>query len=134
MGKLIKNHWARLISLTAGVYQVAAALQGFFWPKIFWDFATKALDILVKPIPFLPIVNLVLGILIVAWEWPLPWIAGTSIHRSIEARLVVFPLSVLASLLMYQSTNAGLYLLIATFIYFAAYAAGEVSASETVST
>ena len=65
MGKLVKNHWARLIALTAGVYQVAAALQGFFWPKIFWDFATHALDILVKPIPFLPIVNLVFGILIV---------------------------------------------------------------------
>jgi len=62
MGKLIKNHWARLIVLTAAVYQVAAALEGFFWPKIFWDFLTKNLDVAVKPFPILQIINLLMGI------------------------------------------------------------------------
>jgi hypothetical protein len=41
MGRLIKNHLARLIILTAATYQVAAGLHGFFWPKIFWDMWTK---------------------------------------------------------------------------------------------
>lgn len=126
MGKLIKNHWARLIALAAAAYQIAAALEGFFWPKIFWDFATKTLDVLVKPAPVLQLVNLFIGIAVVAWEWPLPLLAGTSFHRSIEARLVVFPLAILSCLLMYQSTDPGIYYIVAMVVYFWAYANGEV--------
>jgi len=126
MGKLIKNHWARLIVLTASVYQVVASIEGFFWPKIFWDFLTKNLDMAVKPVPALQIINLVLGIIGIAWEWPLKFIAGTNLHRSIEARLVVYPLSILAALLLYQGTNAGLYYLIGMGVYFWAYSEGEV--------
>ena len=40
MGKLIKNHLARLIILTAALYQVAAGIHGIFWPKVFWDVFT----------------------------------------------------------------------------------------------
>jgi hypothetical protein len=126
MGKLIKNHWARLIVLTAAVYQIAASLHGFFWPKVFWDFLTKNLDGAVKPVPALQTINLILGILILAWEWPLGFIAGSAVHRSIEARLVVIPLSALAALLMYQGTNAGLYYLIGLGVYFWAFGEGEV--------
>lgn len=129
MGKLIKNHWARLIVLTASVYQVAASLEGFFWPKIFWDFLTKNLDGAVKPFPTLQIINLVLSFLGLAWEWPLAPLVKLlpGLHRSIEARLVIYPLSALASILMYQSTNAGLYYLIGVAVYFWAFCQGEVS-------
>src|SRR3978361_317347 len=114
MGKLIKNHWARLIVLTAAICssiqpfsflsdiqltiplpdQIAAALEGFFWPKIFWDFLTKNLDGAVKPFPVLQIMNLVLGIIALAWEWPLAPVVRMlpGLHRSMEARLVVYPL------------------------------------------
>ncbi|RYP74646.1 hypothetical protein DL771_002912 [Monosporascus sp. 5C6A] len=126
MGRLIKNHWARLITLTAAVYQIAAALEGYFWPKIFWDFLTKALDGAVKPIPALQTINLIMGIAMLAWDWPLPWIAGTSIHRSLEARLAVLPLVALASVLLYQATNAGIYYLVAMVVYFWAYSEGEL--------
>jgi len=126
MGKLIKNHWARLIVLTAGVYQMAAAIEGFFWPKIFFDFLTKNLDGAVKPFPILQIINLLMGIIMVAWEWPLGFIAGTAMHRSIEARLVVLPLTALASALLYQATNPALYYTIALVVYFWAYSEGEV--------
>jgi hypothetical protein len=127
MGKLIKNHWARLIVLTAAIYQVAAALEGFFWPKIFWDFATKTLDAAVKPVPILQTINLLFGIVGVCWEWPLPLLAGTALHRSLEARLVVYPLFALLALLIYQGTNAGLYYLIGVGVYFWAFSEGEVS-------
>ncbi|MCJ1374041.1 hypothetical protein MMC20_005271 [Loxospora ochrophaea] len=130
MGKLIKNHWARLIVITAAIYQIAAALEGFFWPKIFWDFLTKNLDGAVKPIPVLQIINLLFGITIAAWEWPLPLLSGTAVHRSIEARLIVFPLSALAALLMYQATNPGLYYLIGMGVYFWAFSEGEVICAE----
>ncbi|KAL9098015.1 MAG: hypothetical protein Q9163_006237, partial [Psora crenata] len=185
MGKLIKNHWARLIILTAATYQILAAVHAFFWPKLFFDFLTTNLDPVVRPTPILQIINLLLGFLGVGWEWPLPIfinasanchscggrnaLRGTSgnhhrtdnnrtfphptrpspynptsppsppssiwsmfygllagMHRSIEARLVVYPLSALAALLLYQGTNAGLYYLIGMGVYFWAFSEGEV--------
>ena len=48
-------------------------------------------------------------------------------HRSIEARLVLYPLSALAGALMYQSTNAAIYYVIGVVIYFVAFSEGEVS-------
>jgi hypothetical protein len=148
MGKLIKNHWARLIVLTAAVCtssspslllfpqenpltkpptdQVAAAVEGFFWPKIFWDFLTKNLDGAVKPLPILQIVNLIFGIVMFAWEWPLGFLAGTVLHRSIEARLIILPMAALAAALMYQATNPAIYYTIALGVYFWAYSEGEV--------
>jgi hypothetical protein len=149
MGKLIKNHWARLIVLTAAACmlkgppieasrimsnklptdQIAAALEGFFWPKIFWDFITKNLDGAVKPFPALQIINLVLGIFLFAWEWPLGILASTALHRSIEARLVVIPIAALAAALLYQATNPAIYYTIAMGVYFWAYSEGEVGSA-----
>ncbi|KAL9075470.1 MAG: hypothetical protein Q9161_001542 [Pseudevernia consocians] len=180
MGKLIKNHWARLIILTAAAYQIAASISAFFWPKLFWDFLTTNLDPAVRPIPILQIINLLLGLLGLCWEWPLPLFttAATStrlhnnhtaaaaavasssydhtsqqikpghnhtssdaspprpptrittalaaMHRSIEARLFIYPLSSLAALLLYQGTNAGLYYIIGMGVYFWGFSEGEV--------
>ncbi|KUI53915.1 hypothetical protein VP1G_01313 [Cytospora mali] len=126
MGRLIKNHWARLIILSAGAYQVIAAVEGFFWPKMFWDFATKTLDMAVKPYPILQIINLLIGLLMLAWEWPLSFIAGTAIHRSMEARLAFLPFAAIAAILLYQGTNAAIYYLVAMVVEFWAYAEGEI--------
>ncbi|EGD84920.2 hypothetical protein H112_08640 [Trichophyton rubrum D6] len=126
MGKLIKNHWARLIILTAAIFQLAAGIHGFFWPKIFWDFLTKNLDSAVKPVPILQIINVLLGLLGLAWEWPLKPLAGTLFHRSIEIRLFILPLSALASALLYQGTNPAIYYLIGMAVYFWGYSEGEV--------
>jgi hypothetical protein len=106
---------------------VAAALEAFFWPKIFWDFLTKNLDMAVKPFPTLQIINMILGFGGLIMEWPLPLIAGTGLHRSIEARLVIYPLSALCALLIYQGTNSGLYYIVGMMAYFWAYSEGEVS-------
>jgi len=107
--------------------QVAAAIEAFFWPKIFWDFLTKNLDGAVKPFPVLQIINLLFGIFITLWEWPLGLIAETMIHRSIEARLVVYPLAALSAALIYQGTNPAIYYAIGMGVYFWAYSEGEVS-------
>ena len=109
--------------------QIAAAVEGYFWPKIFWDFLTKNLDGAVKPLPILQSINLFLGIMNLAWEWPLSWVAGTGFHRSIEARLVLFPLSAMAAALLYQATNPALYYLIGIGVYFWAFSEGEVSSA-----
>jgi len=113
--------------LTLGIDQVAAALEGFFWPKIFFDFLTKNLDGAVKPFPILQIINLVFGLFMLAWEWPLGVIAGTALHRSIEARLVVLPMASLVAALLYQATNPAIYYTIGLVVYFWGYSEGEVS-------
>jgi hypothetical protein len=127
MGRLIKNHWARLIILTAGVIQVAASVEGFIWPKIFWDFSTEVLDPLVKPIPFLQTINALLGLAVIGLEWPIRLLAGNLVHRNIISRILIYPLCSFAAILMYQSTNAAIYYLIGTAIYVWALKEGEVS-------
>jgi hypothetical protein len=113
--------------LTIFTDQIAASLQGFFWPKFFWDFLTTNFDPAVKPIPILQTVNLLFGILALAWEWPVKHFAGSKLHRSFEARLALIPLLAIAAVLMYQSTNAALYYLIGEGVYFWAFSEGEVS-------
>jgi len=130
MGKLIKNHLARLIVMTAAAYQIAASLEGFFWPKFFWDFLTTNFDGAVKPIPILQIINLLFGILALAWEWPVKKFASTALHRSFEARLALIPLLALAAVLMYQSTNAALYYLVGEAVYLWAFSEGETICEE----
>jgi hypothetical protein len=140
MGKLIKSHLARLVTLSAAgckyeyhVFKVnitsspkslprtdqfLAAIIGFFNPKILFDFATKSIDPAVKPVPYLQVINLITSVLILGWEWPLNLIAGSSLHRSIITRLIIYPVVVVPAALMYQSTNAALYYLVGTAIYF----------------
>ena len=62
-----------------------------------------------------------------AWEWPLGFLAGTALHRSIEARLIVLPMAGLAAALLYQATNPAIYYAIGLMVYFWAYSEGEVS-------
>lgn len=112
--------------MTAAAYQFLAGLESFFWPKIFWDFLTKSLDAGVKPFPILQIVNVSVAVIMLAWEWPLGFIAGSSLHRSIAARLVILPLAALTAFLIYQGTNAGLYYTIGMMAYFWAYSEGEI--------
>jgi hypothetical protein len=92
---------------------------------------TKNFDGAVKPYPILQIINLLFGILIFCWEWPLGLFTRSALHRSIEMRLLVYPLSALVALLLYQGTNAGLYYIIGMSVYFWAFAEGEVSLLNT---
>ena len=107
--------------------QIAAALEGFFWPKFFFDFLTKNLDACVRPVPILQTINLVVAFVTLAYEWPLKYVAGTAIHRSMEVRLLWLPFACLTSVLLYQATNPAVYYLVATMVYFWAYSEGEVS-------
>lgn len=76
---------------------MAAAIEGFFWPKIFWDLLTRNLDATVRPAPVLQIINLLFGFGLLALEWPLGFVAGTSLHRSLEFRLAILPLTALTA-------------------------------------
>lgn len=151
MGKLIKNHLARLVILTAAsctslsslssmlqrqtpftnshpfptTDQVWASLHAFFWPKLLFDFLTVALNRLVKPVPILQILNLLFGLSTLALEAPLPWVAGTAIHASIELRLLFYPACALLCALMYQATDPAGFYVIGMILYFWAFSEGE---------
>lgn len=103
-----------------------AAIEGFFWPKVFWDFLTTKFDSIVEPLPILQIVNLILGLFMLAWEWPMSFLAGSSFHRSLESRLAIIPLAALAAILQYQATNAAIYYILGMVVYFVAYSEGEM--------
>lgn len=77
--------------------------------------------------PILQALNLIFGLIGLAYEWPLKFVAGTTIHRSMEVRLLWLPLTCLCSVLLYQATNAALYYFIGCMVYFWAYSEGEVS-------
>lgn len=126
MGKLVKNHWARLVVLTAACVQMAAAFEGFFWPKIFWDNFTRSLDGAVTPVPILQIINLIFGIFTFAAEFPLGILTKNPLHRSIAVRLVWLPLTTTAVALLYQGPISAGWYLIGMGAYFWAYAEGEV--------
>lgn len=81
---------------------------------------------MVKPVPVLQIFNVVFGLFGLAWEWPLKPLAGTSVHRSIELRLMIYPLSAVVSALLYQGTNSAIYYFIGMFVYIWGYTEGEV--------
>jgi hypothetical protein len=128
MGKLIKNHWARLIVLSAAVFQIAAAIEGFIWPKIFWDFSTTKLDVLVRPVPYLQNCNLSMGLTTVAFELPLfKFVARSPWHRYILPRVVGYMVTGVVALLLYQTSEAGVYYLIGTGLYLWGFLCGEVS-------
>lgn len=110
--------------------QVASAIEGFIWPKVFWDFVSRNLDAAVAPVPVLQILNLLMGLIGIAWEWPLKPFAGSGPHRSIEVRLIIYPLSALLAALLYQGTDPAIYYLIGIGVYFWAYSEGEVCSSD----
>lgn len=68
-----------------------------------------------------------MGLLGLAWEWPLKPLAGSWPHRSIEVRLIIYPLSALFAALLYQGTDPAIYYLVGVGVYFWAYSEGEVS-------
>lgn len=88
---------------------------------------TRSLDPAVRPIPILQTINLVSALFVLAWEWPLGFLAGSGLHRSLAARLAALPLFALSAALIYQGTNAALYYVVAMVVYFWAYSEGEVS-------
>ena len=95
-----------------------ASIMAFIWPKVFFDFLTKKMDILMAPVPFLQVFNLFLAILILLWEWP---IQQSITQQSLLYRLVVLPLVSVTSCLMYQGGDIAIYYLISFTMYWWAY-------------
>ncbi|KAI0550145.1 hypothetical protein F4679DRAFT_583881 [Xylaria curta] len=145
MGRLVKIHLARLITLTAAWCksypvalrrwphsltskdQLAAAIQGFFWPKALWDFLTKSLNILVEPVPILQLTNLLCAVAVLGLEWPWRPLARTPLHESVCFHIFASVLSLFPAVILYQGTNAALYYAVGAAVFAWGYASGEKS-------
>lgn len=69
---------------------------------------------LVAPLPVIQIINLLDGIVILALEWPLPFIKDKALHRAFALRFALYPIMAVAALIQYQCTDPAFYLLIGT--------------------
>lgn len=140
MGNLIWHEYARFVSLTASVYTVWASFFGLIYRKFFWDFVNGTIrapgglqpapqdaffiSIIVKA-PIVPIISMILGIMLVALDYPAPYLKGTGIHRSFMLRVVGMIFQAFFAVLWYQGTNGALWSLVAAMCWGRAIALGE---------
>ncbi|KAI0315474.1 hypothetical protein OF83DRAFT_1164786 [Amylostereum chailletii] len=141
MGKLIWHEYARLVSISATLYTVWASFWAFTFRKFFWDFASGTIRnpggvqpssqdaifvTLIVKAPVIPIFTFLLGIAFVAFEYSVPWIKNTSIHRNFVVRIVFLILQAFLAILFYQGTNGAIWSITAAICYGRALALGEV--------
>lgn len=140
MGKLVWHSYARLVTITASIYAVWAGFFGLFYRKFFWDFvggtlrdpgglqappsAAPFVAVIVK-VPVVQVVSMILGVVLIVVEYPLPQIKQFAIYRSLVLRIVLLLFQVFFNILYYQGTNAAIWSLVAALCYFRAVSHGE---------
>jgi len=140
MGKFIWHEYARLTTITATVYAVWASFFGLIYRKFFWDFVGGTLRdpgglqappsaavfvAIIMKVPLIPTSAMILGMIILALEVPLPSVKRYALYRSFVPRLVLLTFQVALNILYYQGTNAAIWSLIAAGCYCRAMALGE---------
>jgi len=132
MGNLVWHDLSRLIAITASIYTIWSGYWGLFYRKFFWDFIGGILrnpgglqpspkilgfvNVIVK-VPIIQILAMIVGVGLLALEWPLPLFKGTALHRSMPLRIILLVVQAFLTVLYYQGTNAALYSLIAAGAY-----------------
>ncbi|KAI0266845.1 hypothetical protein BC834DRAFT_873811 [Gloeopeniophorella convolvens] len=141
MGNLIWHEYARYVAITATVYTVWAGYFGLVYRKFFWDFVNGIrrnpggiqpakqdaffIDIIVK-VPLIPIFSIILGLVVLAFEYPAPFLKGKSAHRSLVVHVVLLFFQAFFAIMFYQGTNGAIWSLVAVGCYSRAMALGEV--------
>jgi len=75
--------------------------------------------------PIIQIISVALAGFIIALEFPIPFLKGTRLHRSIVLRIPLLLLQVFFAVLFYQGTNGAIWSLIAAGGYARALMLGE---------
>ncbi|KDQ57650.1 hypothetical protein JAAARDRAFT_270990 [Jaapia argillacea MUCL 33604] len=143
MGNLIWHEYARLVTITASIYTIWAGFFAIYFRKFFWDFvggtvrdpggiqpapqAAFFIAVIVKA-PVVPIISMLLGMFIVALEFPGPQLKGMAIQRSFIFKTVMLIIQAFFAVLFYQGTNGALWSLIAAMCYTRAIMLGETMA------
>jgi hypothetical protein len=140
MGNLIWHEYARLVSVTACVYTIWSSFYALIYRKFFWDFmggtlrdpggyqtapgATVFTTMIIK-VPVVQLFSMVLGVLLLAIEYPIPPLKNLSIRRSFVFKIVMLLFLTFFTCLYYQGTNAAIYSFIAACCYIRAQVLGE---------
>ncbi|KAI0746050.1 hypothetical protein C8Q76DRAFT_640233 [Earliella scabrosa] len=140
MGNLVWHEYARYVSLTATVYSIWSGFWGIYYRKFFWDFVNGIIrtpggvqpaasdsifvSIVVKA-PIAQILTMLFGFVLLALDYPAPFLKNTAIHRSFPIRIVLLLLLTFFANLFYQGTNGAIYSFIAALCYTRAQLNGE---------
>jgi len=140
MGNLVWHEYARLVTLTASIYTIWAGIWGSIYRKFFWDFVGGTLKdpggiqapardamfitIIVK-IPIIQAAAIAMGIVMVALDYPLPFLKTTTLYRCIALRIPLLLVQAALAVLFYQGTNGAIWSLLACLAYVRAVALGE---------
>jgi len=145
MGNLVWHDLGRFISVTASIYAVWSGFWGLYFRKFFWDFvggimrdpggiqpapgASVFITLIVKA-PIIQIFAMILGLLMIALEYPLQLeyspVRTLPIYRSFVPRIVLLIFQAFLCILYYQGTNAAIWSLIAIGCYTRAQILGEI--------
>jgi len=140
MGVFIWHEYSRFVSITASIYAVWAGFFGLFYRKFFWDFVggiirdpgglqappSSALFVaIIVKAPVVQIFSMIMGMMILAFELPLPAVKKLAVYRSLVVRVVLLLFQVFLNILYYQGTNAAIWSLIAAGCYSRAIMLGE---------
>ncbi|KAH9176350.1 hypothetical protein EDB89DRAFT_2126767 [Lactarius sanguifluus] len=117
MGKLVWHEYSRYVSITASVYTVWAGYFGLLYRKFFWDFVSGIrrnpggiqpakqdaffIAIMVKA-PVIQIISILLGLVVLTFEYPAPFMRGTAVHRSLVTRVVLLTFQIFFAIMYYQ--------------------------------
>jgi hypothetical protein len=141
MGKLIWHEYSRYVAITASVYTVWAGYFGLLYRKFFWDFVSGIrrnpggiqpanqdaifITIMVKA-PVIQIISILLALTVLAFEYPAPFLKGTSAHRNLVTRVVLLVFQIFFAIMFYQGTNGAIWSIVALIGYSRALMLGEV--------
>lgn len=140
MGKLIWHEYSRLVAITASVYTFWAGFWGLIWRKFFWDFVGGTMRdpggmqapsrdaffiMAIIKAPVIQLISIVLAGFIITLEFPLPYLKGTKIHRTIALRVPLLLVQAFLAVLFYQGTNGAIWSFIAAACYTRSVMLGE---------
>ncbi|KAF9352674.1 hypothetical protein BGX34_012025 [Mortierella sp. NVP85] len=120
MGGMVWNEWARLMCLSSAFIIFVGGILGAFQPLPAFDAMRKLPGLYSEPVPILPVLLIVLGMILAAIEYPFVAADYFKTPSSFMPRVAFYiPLSVF-SLLEAQTVNGGVYLAIGTVAYLLA--------------
>jgi len=76
--------------------------------------------------PVIQIISMLLGLVIVAFEYPAPFMKGTAAHRNLITRVVLLVFQIFFAIMFYQGTNGAIWSIAALICYCRAIMLGEV--------
>jgi hypothetical protein len=133
MGKLIWSQWARLMALTAGVFETIGGIFGIFYRLSMFGGLTSIFNPIILKINIVAIICIVFGIIIVLMEYPVPLLRNTVLTNTFFIKIFLYLIVGAFSILNYQNVNPGVYLIISSLMYTKASINNEMTKPKTTS-